>query len=299
MRIFRSSLVVASALTLGAAAEPPPAPRWGGHGHEMAARAAASVLPADVPEFFRAAADRLVYLNPEPDRWRTDGRPEMRAAWAPDHYVNFENVPDGALDGPDRYAYIATLQEAGVDRPDQRAGFLPFAIVERYQRLVTEWELWRRERDPERRSWIESRIVDDAGILGHFVTDGSQPLHTTIHYNGWADDVPNPEGYTRDRTLHGRFETDFVDRHVAQREVDVRVGTPRPLSANVRPVVLGYLHETLSRVDDLYRLERDVGFEPDAPPRRETVDFTADRLAAGAEMLAVLWLSAWEESGRR
>ena len=299
MRIFRSSLVVASALTLGAAAGPPSAPRWGSHGHEMAARAAVSVLPAEMPAFFLGAADRLVYLDPEPDRWRTDGRPEMRAAWAPDHYVNFENVPDEALDAPDRYAYIAALQEAGVDRPDQRAGFLPFAIVERYQRLVTEWELWRRERDPDRRSWIESRIVDDAGILGHFVTDGSQPLHTTIHYNGWADDVPDPDGYTRDRTLHGRFETDFVDRHVTQRAVEERVRAPLALSGDVRPAVFGYLRETLSRVDQLYRLELDVGFDPEAPAPRATVDFTADRLAAGAEMLAVLWLSAWEESGRR
>jgi hypothetical protein len=264
----------------------------------VAARAATSVLPPGMPGFFRAAADRLVYLNPEPDRWRTDGRPEMRAAWAPDHYVNFENVPDEALQAPNRYGYIAALQVAGVDRPDQRAGFLPFAIVERYQRLVTEWELWRRESNPRRRSWIEARIIDDAGILGHFVTDGSQPLHTTIHYNGWATDEPNPEGFTLDRTLHGRFETEFVDRHVTQRAVDDLVRPPSPLSGDVRAAAFAYLRETRSMVGELYRLDRDIGFDPDGPARSETVDFTASRLAEGAHMLAVLWLSAWEESGR-
>lgn len=300
MRTFRTSLVVISALTVGAVpALPELPPRWGSHGHELAARAATSVLPAEMPAFFRTAAERLVYLDPEPDRWRDDARPEMRAAWAPDHYVNFENVPDGALEATDRYAYIAALQAAGVERPEQRAGFLPFAIVERYQRLVTEWELWRRETDPGRRSWIEARIVDDAGILGHFVTDGSQPLHTTVHYNGWSADAPNPEGFTRDRTLHARFETDFVDRHVTQRAVGDLVRAPSPLSGDARAAVFAYLSDTHSLVEELYRLDRDVGFHPDAPVRSETVDFTARRLAAGARMLAVLWLSAWEESERR
>jgi hypothetical protein len=51
-------------------------------------------------------------------------------------------------------------------------------------------------------------------------------------------------------------------------------------------------------VGELYRLDRDIGFDPDGPARSETVDFTASRLAEGAHMLAVLWLSAWEESGR-
>jgi len=37
-------------------------------------------------------------------------------------------------------------------------------------------------------AFIEHKIVFYAGWLGHYVGDGSQPLHTTIHYNGWVDD---------------------------------------------------------------------------------------------------------------
>ena len=80
------------------------------------------------------------------------------------------------------------LYEAGIERPERDAGFLPFRIVELYQRIVSGWLRWRAEEDPLRRSWIEQRIVNDAGILGHYVTDASQPHHTTIHFNGW--DLP-------------------------------------------------------------------------------------------------------------
>ncbi len=295
MRLHRSVMIlIAPTLLMGTTVLDPV--RWGGAGHEMAARAAVSALPADVPAFFRLAADQLVYLDPEPDRWRSGNRPEMRGAWAPDHFINLENLPDGALDAADRYAFMARLYRAGVDRPDQ-SGFLPFTIVELYQRLVTEWELWRRERDPARRAWIEQRIINDAGILGHFVTDGAQPHHTTIHYNGWADGAANPERFTQDRNFHARFETDFVAAHVEPRGVERLVERPRSVAGAARQAVMEYLDETHGLVEELYRIERDVGFDPSRGPGPEAVRFATERLAAGGHMLATLWVSAWVESG--
>ena len=38
------------------------------------------------------------------------------------------------------------------------------------------------------------------GVMGHYVGDGSQPLHTTVHFNGWVGD--NPKGYTTKQTFH-------------------------------------------------------------------------------------------------
>jgi len=293
-----SRLVLPPALAVGClalTARAPAAARWGAGGHEMAARAAVSALPDDMPPFFLAAEDQLAYLDPEPDRWRAANRPEMRGAWAPDHFVDLELVPPSALQAADRYGYLDELYDAGVARPAQ-TGFLPFTIVELYQRLVTEWELWRRERDTVRRSWIEARIIDDAGILGHFVTDGSQPHHTTVHFNGWAAGEPNPEGYGRDRSFHGRFETDFVRAHVTPEDVNRLMRSAESVAGDARAAVLAYLLETHAQVETLYRLDRDIGFDPSAPAQPETVDFTARRLAAGAQMLATLWRSAWEES---
>jgi len=31
----------------------------------------------------------------------------------------------------------------------------------------------------------EANVVYVMGVMGHFVGDGSQPLHTTMYFNGW------------------------------------------------------------------------------------------------------------------
>ena len=271
---------------------------WGFVGHEFAARTAANTLPGDMPSFFRSATDRLVYLNPEPDRWRNFSQREMDQAFSYDHYIDLENVPAGALDASDRFTFLKALYDAGLEKPERDSGFLPFRIVELYQRLVAEWRLWAAEDDPTRKGWIADRILNDAGILGHYVTDASQPHHTTIHFNGWSPGALNPEGYTTDNTFHARFEGLFVEAHVTQRDVDrlARRGTPRSVAGSARTAVMSYIAESHTYVDELYRLDRDIGFDPNASTNAATRDFAAGRLSAGADMLAVLWWSAWLEA---
>ncbi|MDH5590191.1 MAG: hypothetical protein OEZ65_02685 [Gemmatimonadota bacterium] len=272
---------------------------WGQKGHEMVARVAARALPAEVPAFFRDASDQLAYLNPEPDRWRSREFPEMDGAWSYDHYIDLENVPEGALDAANRYAFLAALNAAGVDDPHQAAGFVPYRIVELYERLVTEWRLWRAEGDPARREWIAQRIVQDAGVLGHYVADVAQPHHTTIHFNGWDANTPNPEGFTQDREFHYRFETAFVGAHVAERDIRALARERAVRVGEVRPAVMDYVRASHAEVETLYRIDRDVGFDPDAPADASAVHFAAERLAAGADMLSALWWSAWLQSGER
>ncbi len=288
-------------LGLGAASlEPAPLP-WGAEGHEMAARIAARKLPAEMPPFFRASADQLAYLNPEPDRWRDFQRRAMDEAYKYDHYIDLENVPDGALEAPDRFSYLRALYEAGLERPERDAGFLPYRILELYQRLVTQWTLWT-QAPPERRRWIEERIIHDAGVLGHYVTDASQPHHTTIHFNGWNDrtalgaPVANPQGYTTDNTFHRRFESDFVSAHLREEQVAAEATAPvRDVSADPWAAVMAHIQASHAQVETLYRLDRDYGFHADAPASDETLGFAAERLASGAEMLADLWWSAYLE----
>ena len=295
-----SAITVAAIVLLCATGGPDDStPRpWGFLGHELAARVATEALPADMPVFFRNAADQLVYLDVEPDRWRDFNLREMDQAWNYDHFIDLENVPPGALTEPDRFTFLKALYDAGLEQPERDVGFLPYRILEMYQRLVTEWRMWRDESDPQRRSWIEARILNDAGILGHYVTDASQPHHTTIHFNGWSARAPNPEGYTEDRSFHRRFESLFVEAHVTHDDVSRHAyrGTPRSVAGSARTAVMDYVDESHTHVEELYRLDRDVGFDPDGPTRAATRDFTAARLAAGADMLGWLWWSAWLES---
>ena len=279
--------------------ETAPSTPWGANGHRMAARVAHAALPEAMPAFFRGAGPQLAYLNPEPDRWRNREMRAMDQAFAYDHYIDLENVPDGALEQPDRFTFLRALYDAGIERPEVDVGFLPYHMLELYQRLVTEWRLWRGTSDPAERRWIEARIVHDAGVLGHYVTDASQPHHTTIHFNGWSDSAANPMGFTTDRTFHARFEAEYVDAHVSQDDVSRRVrGVPGSVAGSARDAIWTYIETTHAEVERMYRIERDAGFDPDAPPRPSAHAFASERLAAGAAMLATLWRSAWEEGTR-
>ncbi|HEX9885000.1 MAG TPA: hypothetical protein VGA70_00855 [Longimicrobiales bacterium] len=274
---------------------PAPVP-WGAVGHELATRAAVEGLPEEMPAFFRERADQLAYLGPEPDRWRDGGLPEMDEAFKYDHYIDLERISTVALEAEDRWEFYRVVYDSGLESPESDVGFLPFHIVELYQRLLVEWRLWHRATDPSERRWIEDRIVDDAGILGHYVADASQPHHTTIHFNGWAAAAPNPEGFTRDRSFHSRFESDFVNARVTAPDLAPGLAS-RPLREleDVRAAVVEHILESHGQVMTLYRLDRDVGFDP-ARPDSTTRAFAGDRLASGAAMLRDLWWTAWRSS---
>jgi hypothetical protein len=289
-------LLTASAMAAGAAgataAPPPDAPLWGEKGHYIVAEAALRGLPAEMPAFFRDAGPQLVYLNPEPDRWRDGEAEAMNEAFRYDHYVDLENLPEGALELRDRWVYLRALYEAGLERPERDAGFLPFHILELHQRLTSAFARWRAAESADERRWIEARIINDGGTLGHYVADASQPHHTTIHFDGWDRDTPNPRGFTTQRGFHSRFETRFVNAHLELEHVAPRVQPGARAFEDVRAAIIEYINESHAQVVPLYELELRFSFEPGrATP--ETIAFTADRLAHGAEMLRSLWYTAW------
>jgi hypothetical protein len=207
-----------------------------------------------------------------------------------------EHVPTGALDATDRYEFIAALYAAGIRRPQQFVGFLPWRILELYQRMETELAIWRNTPAGPPRSFVEARVLNDAGILGHYVADAAQPHHTTIHFNGWAEGSPNPRRFTTDRDFHARFESAFVRSHVRFEDVDAVITTaPIPVS-DARSAIWAHLEASNATVERLYELELRYGFDSEAPPNPEVTDFVVHRLASGAEMLRALWWSAWLES---
>ena len=285
-------LLVVAAL----AAVPRPVPEfWGEHGHRMVGQLAAEALPADMPAFFREATARLSYLNYEPDRWREKKEeladPALNLAYAYDHYIDLEWVPPGALKARHRFAFLDSVQAAG--KPAPQVGMLPFAMLEMSQKLRVGFRQWRLAKDPRDRAFIEHRIIDDAGVLGHFVADGANPHHTTQHHDGWVGD--NPRGYTRGPFFHGRFESQYVSAQIAAGDVRPFVPASTRVFPDLRVAVLAYIQESHALVPRLYDLDKSEAFGRDNrnPEHRE---FTARRLAAGAQMLRDLWWTAWVTS---
>jgi len=272
---------------------------WGAKGHRIVGTAAVTALPKSMPSFFRAASDQLAYLNPEPDRWKAraerDLDPALDGAFNADHFLDIEmatpSVLAAALTAPHRYAFADTLRVAGVD--PVAMGFLPFAMLELSQRLRQGFRMWRSAPDSATRAWIEARILNDAGVLGHYVADASNPAHTTVHYNGWTGE--NPKGFATDRAFHGRFETAYVQVHIEVTDVQPRVDLNVRVLADLRREIIAYIRRSNAQVERLYTLDRGDAWGIDTRSA-ESKAFASERLAAGATMLRDLWWTAWVTS---
>lgn len=273
------------------------APRWGFHGHEISGRAAATNLPAGLPAFFRKATEQLAYLNPEPDRWRGEGFREVNEAMRYDHYIDLEIIPAEVLASADRFRYLSALQDAGIANPARDAGLLPFRIVELYQRLVVDWRLWRAEKDAGKREMVEQRILNDAGILGHYVSDAANPHHTSVHHNRWAEGYANPRNFTTEPGFHSRFESQYVGANIDAGELVPHMNArPRTLQ-NVRLETMAHIQRSHSRLERLYELDQQERWSAETRGTAHR-EFAIERLVAAANMLRDVWWSAWIESAR-
>jgi hypothetical protein len=265
---------------------------WGDEGHRFVNRVAAERMPEEVPPFFRSAGARLSFLGPEPDRWRD--REEvfkaLREGTGADHFIDIDRTEHFQALPNDRYQYADSLLKQGKAPKD--IGFLPYAILEGYQKVQVLFRLWRGTRNEAERAQIEQNVIYYAGVLGHYVADGSQPLHTTIHYDGWTTS-DNPDNFTRE-ALHWRFEGEYVRASVKPEEFAPLVKTAVKLDDPFADI-MKFLFESNSHVAELYRLEKTARW--DQSNRNEASKrFVLSRLAAGSQMLANLWLTAWVNS---
>jgi len=277
---------------------------WGDAGHKMINRLAMQALPADVPGFLQTpeAIAEVEYLGPEPDRWRSAAEAELNAAQAPDHFIDFEYADIIGTLPRRRYDYIAALTAAEITHPDKaaelqpaRVGFQPYITSEVWERLKAAMRQYRDlTAKHEDTKPVEAAILFYAGWLGHYVGDGSQPMHVSINYNGWVI-KENPNGYTTQRGLHEKFETTFVGANIKAADV-------QPLLSLVKPVgdewdaYMSYLRRSQSLVERVYQIDKQKGFDGAGTP--EGKQFAAQCLAAGAGMLRDLIYAAWTESAK-
>jgi hypothetical protein len=301
-------LIAPSLVLLLAAAAPAPALAWGATGHRMIGEVAVRALPADTPAFLRTpeAAAGVGELSREPDRSKGAGAIHDKDR-DPAHFVDVADDGTGMAGGPrldalppTRAEYEAALRAAGSNGWD--AGYLPYAIVDRWQQLTHDFAYWRvltaAEANPAwaaNRAWFaadrqrrEAQILADVGQLSHFVGDGAQPLHVTWHYNGWGDH-PNPAGYTTAR-VHSTFEGVLVRNSVTDETVAARVAPLRLCGCAVEERTAAYLEGTQRLVAPFYELEKAGGLRR-SDPRGPA--FARDQLARGASELRDMVVEAW------
>jgi hypothetical protein len=307
MPFNRKALAAAALLSLTIAI--PSAQAWGNSGHRMVGQEAMRALPPELPGFLRTAfaVGEIGELAREPDRWKGSGRVHDNDR-DPAHFIDMED--DGTALGHvpmdpfprTKIEYDTKIRAAGGDL--FKAGYLPYALIDRYQQLVKDFAYWRvdvaalKTAKGERRKWIaadrkrrEALILRDIGEFAHYVGDGSQPMHISVHYNGWGD-YPNPKGYTQEK-VHGPFEAEFVHANVSNADVRARMRAFQACAAPIETCVMTYLRGTLTQVEPFYQLYGQGAFGPgDARGKA----FAAERVAAGASQLRDMIVWAWRAS---
>ncbi len=293
----------AAALTLLPVMLVQPGFAWGPDGHMMINRLAGAALPADVPAFLRSAAalDALAYYGPEPDRWRSPAEPELNAAQAPEHFIYLELAD---LVGPlprRRYDYIRALVVAQAKHPEleltpDHVGLQPYVTNEVYERLQSAFREYRALLAAKQNTKpSEAEITFLAGWLGHYVADGSMPLHSSIQYDGWVG--PNPNGYATGKHIHWFFENDYVHANVKAADIAPLVNASKPVSlGDVFNDYVAYLRHSNTLVEQTYKLDKAGGFTGAGTPEGKA--FVDQQLAAGAIELRNMVYTAWLKSAK-
>lgn len=298
---MRLPALLAAALLLA----PAPALAWGQRAHAAIDRAALAALPADGPLFLRRYADTIADSATLPDTWRAVSEPFSKIEEDPNHgwfreqFAFLHPIPRS------RYAFVIALYReherlktgdpARAARTNVRwTGTLPYAAMESYGRLVVAMRAVRAAgADPRAAELAERQAADQVVLLGHYIGDGAQPMHDSIHHDGWVGD--NPNGYTRDRGVHGRFESGFVDLiGLSERDLAPHVAPLGHVAGDLFDAVLAYLDVAGSKVELTYQLEKRGRF---ADPKDAAVRaLVLERAASGAAMLRDMIARAWRES---
>lgn len=298
MRRILSVLLTAALLA-------PPAGAWGVRGHRLINQVAIEELPEDGPAFLRQHVGWIAFRGSSPDWWRFPSEPHLKIDEDPNHgwfREQFAFLPNDRLPRS-RHEFLLALYKEHVrlrDRNPEAAkltnvrwtGTLPYAAMETYERLKSSFRLWRQTQNAEHRRYLEQDLAFYAGWLGHYTGDGAQPLHVTIHHDGWQG--PNPKGYTRDPRVHGKYETAYVEL------LDIKADDFRPLVGPAKRLadpfaaVVAHLDDSFRHVETIYAMEKRGAFNDERD--KEARQLTYERLAAGARLLRDLVYTAWRES---
>jgi hypothetical protein len=283
---------------------------WGPRGHESANAAAVQGIPPDGPVFLKQYADWIAKTGPVPDSWRGNTEPYSKIfedpnhGWFKEQFAFMETIPRS------RYEFVLRLYDEYLkirEKEPERAalmnvrwtGTMPYAAMETYDRMKAAMRAYRRaiaDDKPESKAqagYLAQDIAFYMGWLGHYTADGAQPLHDTIHHDGWVG--PNPKAYATER-VHGRFETQFVDL------IQLTSADLMPLMEKPKVLVdpfaafVAHLDDAATHVEEVYQLDKSGALADKS--NQQAAKLVRIQLTKAAALLRDLTYTAWIESAK-
>jgi len=318
-KLFRYAGVASALLTFGVQA----VKAWDYEGHHTVNELALASLP---PEFggFELTPElkkRISFLAGEPDRWRNVGDAPLRNVNGPDHYIDLEDLQLYGLTPETlpimRYDFMADIARARAAHPEnfppidpakdsdhtrELCGFLPWAITEDYEKLKSDFSTLKAFQThggtPVEIANAQADIIYVMGVMGHFVGDGSQPLHTTRYFNGWVGE--NTNGFTTRTTFHAWIDGGYF-RKTGGLDAQALVGKIQPaqrLAEADEPEgtfrsVVAYLVDQNKYVGPLYEMEKEGLLTGEGDKGLQGRPFLEGQIVKAGQMLGNLWYTAW------
>lgn len=297
---------------------------WDYENHRLVNELALAGLPKDFPAFVREAAarERVAFLSGEPDRWRNTLEMALKHLNEPDHFFDVEDLAlykIAARDlAPFRYDFVAQMGalraanpanyphvDVSVDPGHVRnlPGFLPWAIAENFGKLKSAFsylKVFEELGTPEEIANARADIIYIMGVMGHYVGDATQPLHTTRHYNGWVGE--NPKGYTTSKRFHSWIDGGYLAKtgldHAAllKKAPAAKPLWPKETSAKQQemfPKIIEFILEQHALMEPLYQMDKDGKLAGDGAVGLEGKAFLEKQIVKGGKMLGDLWVTAW------
>ncbi len=304
---------------------------WDYEGHHAVNALALDSLPADFPEFALTpdARTRIAYLAGEADRWRNETSLKngtglaLGHASGPDHYIDLEDLRLYDLTPqtlpPLRYDFVVDIARARAAHPErfpaidpakdsdhtrELSGFLPWAITENYEKLqsgfATLAALEKFGGTAEEITNAKQNIIYVMGVMGHFVGDASQPLHTTMYHHGWTTN-DNPNHYTTSFKFHQWIDGGFFSKTggIDVKKISEKIHPAGKLPAADNPngifaTSIEFIVAANKLVEPLYILDRDGKLSDKENRGAEGRAFLEAQLVKSGQFLGNLWLTAWQ-----
>ncbi len=167
-------------------------------------------------------------------------------------------------------------------------GLLPFRVAQLYQEMVSSLK--------KNNASGVTRALCAGGVMAHYVGDACQPLHASKFHDGRND---------AEKGVHSDYETKMVDK----KRQAIITGLPVALKKIKRPatitgtsqaaIAVGKLMDrTIKRLSPENVCDAWLSSEGDMEALWALVGpATLENMADGAQTLAMIWESAWNEAG--
>jgi hypothetical protein len=300
---------------------------WDYEGHRLVNQLALSSLPPNFPQFTQtpAAKERIAFLAGEADRWRNTPDLSLQHSQEPEHFIDIEELVHCGLTPESlpifRYDFVSQVAAARKSHPEKFpagredparkymwVGLLPWAITENYAKLKSEFSCLKAFQEnggtAEEVASAQQNVLYTMGVMGHYVGDAAQPLHTTIHHHGWVGE--NPKKYSTRSSIHSWIDGGYFAK-IGGADLKAMQKNIRPaqiVSVDGQPVksdamfqaFMKFIVEQHKQVEPLYQMENDGKFSGNGTVGMEGRPFLEAQLVKAGQMLGDIWFSAWQQA---